>query len=112
MPGSRANGRSKKIGKPRKAAKEAKWELRLYIAGRTPRAERALQNLERICSEHLAGKYRVVLIDLLKTPHLARGDQIVAVPTLVRNLPTPMRRIIGDLSNTERVLIGLDIRVR
>jgi circadian clock protein KaiB len=71
-----------------------------------------LENLQRICSEHLAGMYRVVVIDLLKTPHLARGDQIVAVPTLVRNLPTPMRKIIGDLSNTERVLIGLDIRAR
>ena len=103
---------NKRAAKPRRFSKQAKWDLRLYIAGRTPRAERALENLERICSEHLAGQYRVVVIDLLKTPHLARGDQIVAVPTLVRNLPTPMRRIIGDLSNTERVLIGLDIKVR
>ncbi len=112
MPDSGAKRRSKKAGKPRRASKQPRWDLRLYIAGRTPRAERALQNLERICSEHLAGMNRVVVIDLLKTPHLARGDQIVAVPTLVRNLPTPMRRIIGDLSNTERVLIGLDIRAR
>jgi len=103
---------NKKAAKPRRAPKHPKWDLRLYIAGRTPRAEKALENLERICREHLAGEYRVVVIDLLKTPHLARGDQIVAVPTLVRNLPTPMRRIIGDLSNTERVLIGLDIRAR
>jgi circadian clock protein KaiB len=98
--------------RPGKAPKGSKWDLRLYIAGRTPRAEKALENLERICKEHLAGEYRVVVIDLLKKPQLARGDQIVAVPTLVRNLPTPMRRIIGDLSNTERVLIGLDIRPR
>ncbi len=105
-------GKSRKAGKPRKVSKRPKWDLRLYIAGRTPRAERALENLERICSEYLAGAYRVVVIDILKTPHLARGDQIVAVPTLVRNIPTPMRRIIGDLSNTERVLIGLDIRAR
>jgi len=104
--------RSRKAGKPRKASKQARWELRLYIAGRTPRAEKALENLERICAEHLAGLYHVVVIDLLKTPQLARGDQIVAVPTLVRNLPTPMRKIIGDLSNTERVLIGLDIKAR
>jgi circadian clock protein KaiB len=106
------NGKRARAGKPPKASKQAQWDLRLYIAGRTPRAERALANLERICSEHLAGLYRVVVIDLLKTPHLAKGDQIVAVPTLVRNLPTPMRKIIGDLSNTERVLIGLDIRAR
>ena len=103
---------STKAAKPRKPSLRAVWDLRLYIAGRTPRAEKALANLERICSEHLAGMYRVVVIDLLKTPQLARGDQIVAVPTLVRNIPTPMRRIIGDLSNTERVLIGLDIRAR
>jgi circadian clock protein KaiB len=101
-----------KTTKLRSSSPRARWDLRLYIAGRTPRAEKALENLERICTEHLAGQYRVVVIDLLKTPHLARGDQIVAVPTLVRNLPTPMRRIIGDLSNTERVLIGLDIRAR
>jgi circadian clock protein KaiB len=101
-----------KTAKPRTSPPRARWDLRLYIAGRTPRAAKALENLERICTEHLAGQYHVVVIDLLKTPHLARGDQIVAVPTLVRNLPTPMRRIIGDLSNTERVLIGLDIRAR
>jgi circadian clock protein KaiB len=98
--------------KPRRAAKGSTWELRLYIAGRTQRAERALENLNRICRENLDGRYRVVVIDLLKTPRLARGDQIVAVPTLVRNLPTPVRRIIGDLSNTERVLIGLNLRAR
>jgi circadian clock protein KaiB len=112
MPNPRRKGKSKKAGKPRRASKPAKWDLRLYVAGRTPRAEKALENLEQICAEHMAGSFRLVVIDILKEPLLARGDQIVAVPTLVRNLPTPMRRIIGDLSDTERVLIGLDIRSR
>lgn len=88
------------------------WELRLYIAGKTPRAIAAFRNLERICEEHLAGQYRIEIIDLLQTPQLAKGDQIIAVPTLVRKLPEPVRKIIGDLSNTERVLVGLDIRER
>lgn len=91
---------------------DKEWELRLYIAGKTPRAMRAFQNLERICEEHLAGLYSIEIIDLLETPALAQGDQIVAVPTLVRRLPEPMRKIIGDLSDTERVLVGLDIRER
>ncbi len=86
------------------------WELRLYIAGKTPRAVKAFRNLQRICEEHLAGRYHIEIIDLLETPALAKGDQIVAVPTLVRRLPEPVRKIIGDLSNTERVLVGLDIR--
>ncbi len=93
-----------------RTAKE--WELRLYIAGKTPRAVTAFQNLKRICEEHLAGCYHIEIIDLLETPKLAKGDQIVAVPTLVRRLPEPVRKIIGDLSNTERVLVGLDIRER
>ncbi len=88
------------------------WELRLYIAGKTSRAVKAFQNLQRICDEHLAKRYRIEIIDLLENPALARGDQIVAVPTLVRRLPTPLKKIIGDLSNTERVLVGLDIRER
>ena len=92
----------------RDAAKE--WQLRLYIAGKTPRAVQALQNLERICKEHLAGRYRIEIIDLCEKPTLALGDQIVAVPTLVRKLPPPLKKIIGNLSNTERVLVGLDIR--
>jgi circadian clock protein KaiB len=96
----------------RPRSKTAVWELRLYIAGRTPRAVRAFQNLKNICEEHLAGKYSIEVIDLLKEPRLARGDQIVAVPTLVRKLPEPVRKIIGDLSNTERVLVGLDLRRR
>jgi len=90
----------------------ATWELRLYVAGQTPRAIRALENLRRICEEHLAGAYRLEVIDLLETPQLARGDQIVAVPTLVRKLPVPVRKIIGDLTNTDRVLVGLDLRPR
>lgn len=88
------------------------WNLRLYIAGQTPRAIAALENLKRICEVHLAGKYTLEVIDLLKNPQLARGDQILAVPTLVRKLPEPVRKIIGDLSNEERVLVGLDLRPR
>ncbi len=91
-----------------RAAKE--WELRLYIAGKTPRAVTAFQNLQHICEEHLAGRYHIEIIDLIETPTLAKGDQIVAVPTLVRRLPEPVRKIIGDLSNTERVLVGLNLR--
>jgi circadian clock protein KaiB len=84
--------------------------LRLYIAGQTPRSTAAFANLKRICEAHLAGRYRIEVIDLIQSPQLAQGDQILAVPTLVRRLPEPIRRIIGDLSNTERVLVGLDIR--
>lgn len=86
------------------------WQLRLYIAGRTARSITALANLERLCNEHLQGKYSIEVIDLLKNPTLARGDQILAVPTLVRKLPPPVKKIIGDLSSEERVLVGLDLR--
>jgi circadian clock protein KaiB len=86
------------------------FELRLYVAGQTPRSLRAFANLKRICEEHLAGAYRIEVIDLLDQPQLARGDQIFAIPTLVRRLPPPIKRIIGDLSDTERVLVGLDVR--
>jgi circadian clock protein KaiB len=92
----------------RKAPK--KWILRLYVAGQSPRTTAALHNLETICEEHLAGQYQIEVIDLIKQPQLARGDQIVALPTLVRHLPPPMKKIIGDLSNAERVLVGLDLR--
>jgi circadian clock protein KaiB len=88
------------------------WELRLYVAGKTTRAMTAFANLKKICEEHLKDKYRIEIIDLLKNPQLAKGDQILAVPTLVRKLPEPVRKIIGDLSNTERVLVGLDLRPR
>ena len=86
------------------------WDLRLYIAGRTPKSMAALANLKKICEERLKGKYKISVIDLLKNPHLAKDDQILALPTLVRMLPDPMKRIIGDLSNTERVLVGFDLR--
>ena len=86
------------------------WELRLYVAGQTPRSVEALSTLKRICEEHLHGRYRIEVIDLLLNPTLARGDQILAVPTLVRQLPPPVKKIIGDFSNTERVLVGLDLR--
>jgi circadian clock protein KaiB len=91
---------------------DQEYELRLYVAGQTPKSVAAFANLTRICEEHLAGKYRIVVVDLLQNPTLARGDQILAIPTLVRRLPQPVRKIIGDLSNTERVLVGLDIRPR
>jgi circadian clock protein KaiB len=95
--------------KPKTAANEF-WELRLYVAGQTPKSLTAFANLQRICEEHLAGKYTIDVIDLIVNPKLARGDQIIAIPTLVRKLPQPIRKIIGDLSNTERVLVGLDLR--
>jgi circadian clock protein KaiB len=91
---------------------EEKFELRLYVAGRTPKAVRAFANLRKICEEHLAGRYSIEVIDLVENPALGRGDQILALPTLVRSLPTPIKKIIGDLSNTERVLVGLDLRPR
>lgn len=86
------------------------WELRLYVAGQTPRSVEALANLKTICEEHLKGRYRIEVIDLLVNPTLARGDQILAVPTLVRQLPPPVKKVIGDFSNTERVLVGLNLR--
>ena len=86
------------------------WRLRLYVAGQTPRSLTAFANLRQLCEEHLKGKYEIEVVDLLENPQLARGDQILALPTLVRKLPLPVRRIIGDLSNTERVLVGLDLR--
>jgi circadian clock protein KaiB len=88
------------------------WTLRLYVAGQTPKSIAAFANLTRICEEHLAGCYQIEVVDLLEHPQLARGDQILAIPTLVRQLPPPVRKIIGDLSNTERVLVGLDLLPR
>ena len=86
------------------------WELRLYVAGQTPKSIEAFANLKRICEEHLAGRYRIEVIDLLRQPQLAAGDQIVAIPTLVRKLPEPLRKIVGDLRNTERTLVGLNLK--
>lgn len=88
------------------------WELRLYVAGQTPKSVAAFANLEKICEEHLAGQYHIEVVDLLENPQLAGEDQILAIPTLVRKLPEPLRKIIGDLSNTERVLVGLNLRER
>jgi circadian clock protein KaiB len=94
------------------ASKPEVWNLRLYVAGQTPKSLTAFANLKRLCEEHLQGRYRIEVVDLIKNPQLAKGDQILALPTLVRRLPEPVRKIIGDLSNTERVLVGLDIRPR
>jgi circadian clock protein KaiB len=88
------------------------FRLRLYVAGQTPKSLLAFKNLKRICEEHLQGRYEIEVIDLVENPQLAHGDQILAVPTLVRRLPEPIKKIIGDLSNTERVLVGLDLQIR
>ena len=86
------------------------WELRLYVAGKTAKSAAAFENLTRLCEEHLPGKYKIEVVDLLVHPQLAKGDQIVAIPTLVRKLPEPIRKVIGDLSNVERTLVGLQLR--
>ena len=96
--------------RPRSRPSKKAWELRLYVAGQTPKSLAAFANLKKICEEHLAGQYHIEVIDLLKKPQLASGDQILAIPTLVRKLPSPIRKIIGDLSDTERVLVGLNLR--
>jgi circadian clock protein KaiB len=88
------------------------WELRLYVAGQTPRSLTAFANLKKICEEHLAGRYNIEVVDLVKHPQLAAGDQILAIPTLVRKLPQPLRKIVGDLRDTERALVGLQLRQR
>ncbi len=113
----KAGGKTKDLKSTAKADETAKanaskafWELRLYVAGQTSKSLTAFANLKKLCKEHLEGKYRLEVIDLLKDPQLARGDQILAIPTLVRKLPEPIKKIIGDLSNTERVLVGLDLR--
>lgn len=107
---------SKRAGTPgkeqRRSSEPPVWDLRLYVAGQTPKSLQAFANLKKICEEHLAGRYRIEVVDLLKNPQLAKGDQILALPTLVRKLPEPVRKIIGDLSNTDRVLVGLDLRPR
>ena len=107
---ARSNSAGKEAGRSRSRSGSALWELRLYVAGMTPTSIRAFENLKRICEEHLQGIYSIQVIDLLERPTLASGDQIIAVPTLVRRLPTPVKKIIGDLSNTQRVLVGLDLR--
>ena len=112
--GKRVRARSgkpvpKKNGSSSKA-RSVRWNLRLYVAGQTPRSLTAFANLKRLCEEHLAGRYYIEVVDLLKQPDLAEGDQIVALPTLVRKLPEPIKRIVGDLSNTDRVVVGMDLQ--
>ena len=102
-----------RAGKPRMVpgnAGVAEWQLRLYVAGQTAKSMAAFDNLKRVCETHLAGRYTIEVVDLLVNPRLAAGDQILAVPTLVRKFPEPIRKIIGDLSNEERVLVGLDVQ--
>ena len=94
----------------RDLARPAQWDLRLYVAGNTPSSIAAFSNLKEICETHMGGRYRIEVVDLLRSPQLASGDQIVAIPTLVRRLPPPLKKIIGDLSNRERVLVGLDLK--
>jgi circadian clock protein KaiB len=100
----------KKIGEKDEPAEDEVWQLRLYVAGQTPRSVAAFANLKRICEEHLAGRYNIEVVDLVKHPQLAAGDQILAIPTLVRKLPQPLRKIVGDLRDTERALVGLQVR--
>ena len=109
MKSKKDNTAKMKTGKSTEATEKDKWILRLYIAGQTPKAITALTNLKKICEEKLDGKFSIEVIDLLKNPQLGAEDQILALPTLVRKLPVPVRKIIGDLSNTERVLVGLDL---
>ena len=96
-------------GRPDAPRPEAEWKLRLYVAGQTPKSLTAFANLRRICEEHLAGRYQIEVIDLMKHPELAQTDQIIAIPTLVRKLPEPIKRIVGDLSNSERVVLGMNL---
>jgi circadian clock protein KaiB len=102
--------KSKQSARSSRKRTPKEYQLRLYVAGQTPKSLAAFANLKKICEEHLAGQYHIEVIDLLKKPQLASGDQILAIPTLVRKLPEPIKKIIGDLSNTERVLVGLDLR--
>jgi circadian clock protein KaiB len=108
----RSTKASEKRAPPPAPAKAEKWELRLYVAGQTPKSLAAMNNLRRMLDEHMPKQYRIEVIDLLANPRLAKEDQIVAIPTLVRKLPDPVRRIIGDLSDTERTLVGLQLRPR
>ncbi len=100
----------KRSSRAKQAGDKAQWRLRLYVAGTTPKSMTAFANLKEICERHLGGQYSIEIIDLLQSPQLARGDQIIAVPTLVRKFPHPVKKIIGDLSNTERVLVGLELK--
>ena len=109
-PTKRSKAKTPTIKRPRPAAQGMYWDLRLYVAGENTKSAAALEHLQLLCEERFKGKYRLVIIDLIKHPELAKLDQIIAIPTLVRKLPPPIRKIIGDLSNTERVLLGLDLQ--
>jgi circadian clock protein KaiB len=106
-----SNAKPKANPAPKETPESDSWNLRLYVAGQTPKSLTAFSNLKRLCEEHLSGRYHIEIVDLVKQPHLAQGDQIVALPTLVRKLPEPIKRIIGDLSNLERVKVGLDLQL-
>ena len=109
----RKTGTLGKVKEPAGASSDnVLWDLRLYVAGRTPKSVEAIENLKRLCEQYLKGKYRLEVVDLVEQPQLAKGDQILAVPTLVRKLPQPIKKIIGDLSDIQRVLVGLDLRPR
>ena len=110
MPGGLSPALASKTLSMADEIEEETWELRLYVAGQTPKSVTALANLKKYCEQHLKGRYKLEVIDLLVHPQLAEGDQILAIPTLVRKVPEPIRKIIGDLSNEERVLVGLDVR--
>lgn len=101
---------AKKLEKAAKAADRGKYVLKLYITGSTPRSTKAIMNIRQICDEHLKGRYELEIIDIFQQPVLAKGEQIIAAPTLIRKLPLPLRRFIGDMSDTERILLGLDLR--
>ena len=109
MPAAR---KTKRAAKPAKQPETDTWALRLYVAGQSPKSILAFENLTKICEQHLKGRYRIEVIDLLENPKLAHDDQIVAIPTLMRKLPQPIRKIIGDLSDTERALVGLQLKAR
>ena len=109
-PAGYGNGREGKDVLAKAPQPREEWILKLYVAGKTPNSLTAFSNLKKICEDHLQGRYRIEVIDLLENPQLAKGDQIIAVPTLIRKLPTPVKKIIGNLSNTERVLVGLDLQ--
>lgn len=106
---SRAAAKRVKLSSRRRAAAPKQWTLRLYVAGQTPRSLAAFSNLKRLCEEHIAGRYRIEVIDLMKDPALGQHDQIIAIPTLVRKLPEPIKRVIGDLSDIQRVMIGIEL---
>src|SRR5512147_11847 len=110
MPREKCADETKKFIKGLKAASDEKYVLRLYVTGMTPRSTKAIENIKKICEDHLKGRYDLEIVDIYQQPTLAEGEQIIAAPTLVKKLPLPLRRFIGDMSNTERILLGMDLR--